>query len=86
MTVVTLHRLIDGPLCLDVARQERIEKVASGAAAVLANRSYANEADALRTLRKQLGWSTYEAMVLIDDIRQVATQHAVAMAMSEPAR
>lgn len=83
MTVVTLHRLIDGPLSLDVARQERIEKVAAGAAAVLAKLSYSNEADALCTLRQHLGWSTYEAMVLIDDIRQVAVQHVVAMEMSE---
>jgi hypothetical protein len=84
MTVVTLHRLVDGPICLDVARQERIEKVAAGAAAVLKNGSYADVADTLRTLRQQLGWSTYEAMLLVDDIRQVAVQHAVAMEMGEP--
>lgn len=83
MTVVTLHRLVDGPICLNVARQERIEKVATGAAAVLADCSYTSDAGAIRTLRK-LGWGTYEAMILIDDIRQVAVQHVVAMEMSEP--
>jgi hypothetical protein len=84
MSVITLHPLCDGPIDLGSIRNARIEKVTAGARAVLANRSYANVADAIRTLRQTLGLSTYEAMLLVDDVCQVATQHMVAMEMSEP--
>lgn len=83
MNVITPHSLVDVPISLATARQERIQKVTAGAAAVLADRSYTSNTGAIRTLRN-LGWSTYEAMILIDDIRQVAVQHVVAMEMSEP--
>jgi hypothetical protein len=82
-TVTTIRPLCDGPIDLGSIRNARIEKVTAGAHAVLANRSYANIADAIRTLRQTLGWSTYEAMILVDDICQVAVQHAVAMEISE---
>lgn len=84
MTVTTIHPLCDGPIDLGAIRNARIEKVTAGAHAVLADRSHANVAGAIRTLRQKLGWSTYEAMLLVDDVCQVATQHVVAMEMSEP--
>lgn len=83
MTVVTLHRLVDSPLSLDVARQERIHKVAEMAHALIANNAYADHGDAITAL-VGAGFPIFEIKVLLDDARQVAVQHMVEMEMSEP--
>jgi hypothetical protein len=83
VSATTIHPLCDGPIDLGSVRNARIEKVTAGARAVLANNTYTNVADAIRTLRQTLGLSTYEAMLMVDDVCQVATQHAVSKEMSE---
>lgn len=83
MNVITLHRLVDGPLSLDVARQERIEKIADMALQLLKNGSYADYSDSIMTLAA-LGYPTFEIFAFINDARQVAMEHVVATEMSEP--
>ena len=80
--VVTIHPLCDGPISLNAARTERASKVAAMAAILLRDNSYADERDAMRSLFGK--FSYFEITVLMDDARQVATQHAVAMVMGEP--
>jgi hypothetical protein len=81
--IITLHRLIDGPLCLDVARQERIEKVSEMAAELVATGSYVDRYDSILVLRAA-GHSTFEVHALVADARQIASEHFLAMEMSEP--
>jgi hypothetical protein len=83
MNVVTLHRLVDGPISLDAARQERIQKVAEMAAVLVLHGAYVDYSDSIMTLLAS-GYSTFEVHALVTDARQVATEHVVAMEMSQP--
>lgn len=82
MSVITLHRLVDAPLSLETARHERACKVADMAHALIANQAYADQGDAITAL-VGAGFPIFEIKVLLDDARQVAVQHMVAMEMGE---
>lgn len=83
MAVVTIHPLREALTDIAAVRHARLDRIAAGAKAVLADHTYANGGDAMRTLRAS-GFTAFEAEALIDDIRQVAMQHVVAMEMAEP--
>jgi hypothetical protein len=83
MNVVTLHRLVDSPICLEAARQERIQKVADAADILISTGSYVDRDDAILTLLAR-GYSRFEAHALVPDACHVALEHMVAMEMSEP--
>lgn len=81
MSITTIHPICDGPISLDTIRNERASKVAAMAHALLDNHCYADHGDSIMIL-VGCGFSTFEVMALIDDARQVATQHAVEIEMA----
>ena len=83
MNVVTLHRLVDGPICLDTARHERIQKVAEMADILISTNSYPDADDSFFVLVSR-GYSKFEVYACIEDAIHVALEHVTAMAMSEP--
>jgi hypothetical protein len=74
--VTTLHPLIDVSLSA-----ERASLVAQMAADLLAKDAFADRGKSVRTLMGR--YSTFEIMALLDDARQVAMQHVVAMEMAD---
>jgi hypothetical protein len=83
MNIVTLHRLVDAPLSLDAARQERIQKVAEMADILVSTGTYTDRDDAILILLAR-GYSRFEVHACIEDVSHVALEHVVAMEMSEP--
>lgn len=83
MNVVTLHRLVDGPISLDVAHQERLQKITDMAADLIEQGSYVDHGDSIMTLVAK-GYPAFEVHALLADARQCAIEHVVAMEMSEP--
>ena len=83
MNVVHLHRLVDAPLSLDVAREERIDKIAEMAGVLIEKGCFSSHGDSIMVL-VAAGYPPFEIFSLIDDVRQVAEQHVVAMEMSRP--
>jgi hypothetical protein len=83
MTVVTVHRLADAPLCLAAVRQERIEKIADMAAILVDKGCFADYSDSIMVLAAA-GYHSFEIFAFLPDARHVAEQHVVAMEMSEP--
>lgn len=75
--------LADGTLSLDAARATRNALVAEMAADLLAHSAYADHGDAIMTL-VACGYPSFEVHALVDDARQVATQHAVESEMCWP--
>lgn len=74
-------RLIDGPLLETDMR--RTDLVARMAKELIRQDTYHTERDAIRSLVGN-GFSALDVMVVVDDARQVAMQHVVAMEMSRP--
>jgi hypothetical protein len=83
MTVVTLHRLAEAPLSLDAACDDRSGKVAAMARILLDKGCYADHGDSIMVL-VAAGHATFEIFALIEDVKQVAAQHAVEMEICKP--
>ncbi|MES5483629.1 hypothetical protein QMZ05_12795 [Bradyrhizobium sp. INPA03-11B] len=75
-------RLVDGPVVIPEV-EERTEKVARMAKHLLAAGTFNDERDAIRSLVGN-GFRFGEVVMLVDDARQVAAQHVVAVEMSRP--
>lgn len=71
-------RLIDGPLVYT----QRAETVAKMAKTLIEEDAFQNEQDAIRLLTFK-GFGLVEVFHMIDDARQVATQHVVAREMAK---
>lgn len=83
MNVITFIPLADGPLArAEHTQSERVSRIAAMAHVLIDNACYADHGDSIVTLVECGRFSTAEIMMLIDDARQVATQHAVAMTMA----
>ncbi len=72
-------QLIDGPL-INVARNSLVARMA---AVLVRKHTFGDEVEARFSLRCA-GFSMAEIVMCIDDARQVAMQHVVAMEMSAP--
>lgn len=83
MTVVTLHRLIDGPICLGAARLERYQKIVKMGALLVSTGSYGDLSDSILVLRSA-GYSHFEVSALVAPAQQEALEQLVAKGMSEP--
>ena len=83
MSVITIHPLVDGPLCLDAVRAQRIAKVAEMASRLVETGAFVDHGDSIMVL-VSYGYAPFEVHALIDDARQVAAEHMVAMEMCEP--
>lgn len=83
MSIITIHPLIDGPICLDAVRAQRIAKVAEMASRLVETGAFVDHSDSIMVLAS-FGYSAFEVHALLDDARQVAAEHVVAMEMCEP--
>lgn len=83
MAVITIHPLVDGSLSLDAVRAQRIAKVAEMASRLVETGAFVDYADSILVLHS-FGYSSFEVHALLDDARQVAAEHEVAMEMCEP--
>lgn len=82
MATVLTFPLPDGPLIgCDMVITERAALIYRMARELLNSETYGNYSDAMLTLVKA-GHSRFHIMTLIDDARQVAVQHKVAMEMT----
>lgn len=81
MSITTIHPLFESPISLDAVRTERAGKVAAMARILLDWQCWADEDDCRMVLR-HAGYSHFEIEALLGDARQVAVQHAVAMAVA----
>lgn len=81
-TVLTLP-LRDGPLLDNHIKAMKACLTASMATSLLKDGSYASAFDARRTLR-MAGFTAFDIEALLDDARQVAVQHRVAMEIAGP--
>jgi hypothetical protein len=75
--------LVDGSLCLDAVRAQRIAKVAEMASRLVETGAFVDHGDSIMTL-VSFGYSPFEVHALLADARQTAAEHVVAMEMSEP--
>lgn len=82
MSVITIHPLPDGSLCLDAVREQRIAKVAEMASRLIETGAFVDHADSIMVL-VSFGYSRFKVHALLDDARQVAAEHVVAMQMCE---
>jgi len=83
MAVITIHPLPDGPICLDAVRAQRIAKVAEMASRLVETGAFVDRGDSIAVL-VSFGYSPFEVHALLEDARQVAAEHVVAMEMCEP--
>lgn len=83
MQPITIHALPDGSLCLDAVRAQRIHKVAEMASRLVETGAFVDHSDSIMVLAS-FGYSSFEVHALLDDARQIAAEHVVAMEMCEP--
>lgn len=83
MSTITIHPLPDGSLSLDAVRAQRIAKVAEMASRLVETGAYVDHGDSIMVL-VSFDYSPFEVHALLDDARQVAAEHVMAMEMSEP--
>ena len=82
MAVITIHPLNDGPISLDAVRTARASQVARMAKIVIDWGCWA-DADDCRLVLHHAGFNWAEIEYLLPDVRQVAVQFAVEMALGE---
>jgi hypothetical protein len=83
MNTITVHPLVDGTLSLDAVRAQRIAKVAEMASRLVETGAFVDHSDSILVLAS-FGYSAFEVHALLDDARQIAAEHVVAMEMCEP--
>jgi hypothetical protein len=80
-TIFVCHRAIDGSLSCNPEAASRIETVAEMADDLIKADAFRVRGDAIDILRPR--YTTFEIMACVDDAIAVATQHVVAMEMSD---
>ena len=83
MSTITIHPLVDGSLSLDAVRAQRIAKVAEMTSRLVETGAFVDHSDSIMVLAS-FGYSRFEVHALLDDARQVAQEHVIAMEMVEP--
>lgn len=83
MTTVLTFPLPDGPLTSDHVMTARAALIHRMARELIAAGTYADYADSVLTLAKSGSYSRFDIMACIDEARQVAVQHKVAMEMCQ---
>ena len=83
MTTITTFPLPDGPLLgSEIVITERAALIYRMARELLNAGTYGDYRDSVLTLAKSGSYSRFDILTNIDDVRQVAAQHQVAMEMA----